>query len=297
MSNTLSPKQVARAIGVSESSLKRWCDRGLIRMEKTAGGHRRLTIDSVVAFLRDTGRGVVDPELLGLPATTGQTQWTIKRAAERLTNALVEGDESVCRQIVLDLYLAQHRLSLICDDVLAKSFQDIGDLWECGGVEVFEERRACEISTRLVHELRRLLPPPPPGAPLAEGGTLDGDPYTLAGSMAELVLRDLGWKAVPLGNRLPFSTLRVALKKTRPKLLWLSVSAIRDEDRFADEMNQLFDEATETGAALALGGVALTEDVRRRIRFTVYCDTYQHLEAFSKTLRRDSGTGNHAKPK
>lgn len=284
VSKSLSPKQVARAIGVSESSLKRWCDQGLIRTVRTAGGHRRLPVDAVLAFLRESGQAVVEPEVLGLPATTGQTQWTLDRATERLRDALVTGDETACRQIVLDLYLARHPLSIICDEALARSFHDIGDLWQCGDVEVFEERRACEICTRLVHELFRLLPPPKPAAPLAEGGTLDGDPYTLASSMAELVLRDNGWNAVSLGNRLPFATLHAALTKTQPRLLWLSVSTIRDENRFTEEINGLFDQATQAGAALVLGGVALTEEVRRRIRFSVYCDTYQHLEAFSQTL-------------
>ena len=276
-------------MGVSESSLKRWCDRGLIRMELTAGGHRRLPIDAVVSFLRDSGRTVVEPEVLGLPATTGQTQWTLSRATERLREGLVKGDEAVCRQVILDLYLARHSLSSICDDVLSRCFHDIGSLWECGGVEIYEERRACEISTRLVHELRRLLPTPMADAPQAAGGTLDGDPYTLACSMAELVLRDLGWNAVPLGNRLPFSTLATAVKRTRPRLLWLSVSAIRDTQRFAEEMNHLFEIASEHGTAIALGGIALTEETRRTIKFSVHCDTYQHLEAFSKTLHRADG--------
>lgn len=286
--DSLSPKQVARAIGASESSLKRWCDSGLIRMEKTPGGHRRLPVDAVLSFLRNTGQELVEPELLGLPATTGQTAWTIERAAERLQNALVEGDETICRQIVFDLYLGNHAVSLICDEVLAKSFHDIGQLWECGGVEVFEERRACEISTRLVHELRRLIPPPSPNAPLAEGGTLDGDPYTLACSMAELVLREQGWNAVPLGNQLPFATLHKALQKTKPRLLWLSVSAIRDPERFAAEMNRLFDEAAAAGTALAIGGVALTEDIRKQIRYSAFCDTFQHLAAFGRTLLREA---------
>lgn len=256
-------------------------------MEKTVGGHRRLSVDSVVAFLRDTGRQVVEPDVLGLPATTGQTQWTLNRACERLKAALVAGDEPVCRQIVIDLFLARHPLSVICDEVLAKSFHDIGSMWECGDVEVFEERRACEISTRLVHELRRLLPPPPKNAPLAAGGTLDGDPYTLACSMAELVLRDLGWNAVPLGNQLPFATLKSALRSTQPRLLWLSVSSIRDPDRFTAEMNDLFKTAESTGTALVLGGVALTDIIRPRIQYSAHCDTYRHLEAFSNTLRTE----------
>jgi MerR family transcriptional regulator, light-induced transcriptional regulator len=284
VNKSLSPKQVARAIGVSESSLKRWCDQGLISTVRTAGGHRRLPVDAVLAFLRESGQAVVEPEVLGLPATTGKTQWTVNRATELLRNALVTGDEEVCRQIVLDLYLARHPMSVICDQALTRAFHDIGDLWKCGDVEVFEERRACDICTRLVHELCRLLPPAKPAAPLAEGGTLDGDPYTLASSMAELVLRDNGWNSISLGNGLPFATLHTALTKTHPRLLWLSVSAIRDEDRFADEMNALFDQATQLGTALVLGGVALADAVRRSIRFSAYCDTFQHLEAFSKTL-------------
>ena len=47
MKTTISPRQVARAIGVGESTLKRWCDRGLIPMLKTAGGHRRLAVSDV----------------------------------------------------------------------------------------------------------------------------------------------------------------------------------------------------------------------------------------------------------
>ena len=86
-----SPKQVARAIGVSESTLKRWCDSGLISMTKTAGGHRRIEIEAVVRFLRQSGRELVAPELLGLPVTAGRTAWTLNRATDRMTTALIAG--------------------------------------------------------------------------------------------------------------------------------------------------------------------------------------------------------------
>ena len=38
MNELVSPKQVAHAMGVSESSLKRWCDQGLIPTVRTAAG-------------------------------------------------------------------------------------------------------------------------------------------------------------------------------------------------------------------------------------------------------------------
>ena len=69
-SNLVSPKQVARAIGVSESSLKRWCDQGLIKTVRTAGGHRKMTIAEVLRYVREQDHKLVSPEILGLPPRT-----------------------------------------------------------------------------------------------------------------------------------------------------------------------------------------------------------------------------------
>jgi methanogenic corrinoid protein MtbC1 len=190
----------------------------------------------------------------------------------------------VCRQVVLDVYLARHSMSVICDQLIAAAFHEIGDLWDCGDVEVYEERRACEISVRLIHELRQVVPQPQASAPTAFGGTIDGDPYTLAVSMAELVLRDAGWNASSLGHMLPFATIRTALEKHRPRLLWLSISAIRDTDRFVDEINGLFAVAQSSGTALALGGRSMSPELRQQLRYSVFCDTFQNLADFSRTL-------------
>lgn len=284
MRQRLSPKQVARAIGVSESSLKRWCDRGLIPFEKTAGGHRRMVMSDVVTFLRSGGYKVVEPDALQLPATVGCSGWSLTQALDRFVAALVTGNEDLCRRIVMDLFLAGRGMAVICDGIIAEGFQRVGEMWSCGEVEVYEERRACEITARMVHELRSFLEPPEGSAPIALGATLDGDPYTLAVSMAELVLRESGFRAQSLGHMLPFATLHTAIVEQRPRLLWLSVSAIRDVDGFTAELNRLFQCAVEHGAALVLGGRALNEELRRRLSYSAYCDTFQHLQSFARTL-------------
>lgn len=286
MEELVSPKQVARAIGVSESSLKRWCDRGLIPTIRTAGGHRKLPVNAVLQFLKSSGRQLVEPDVLGLPATVGHGEGTLRRAKERLRKSLVEGDELACRQIVFDLYLANNPLSVICDDVIAEAFHEIGELWDCGAVEVYEERMSCEICLRILHELRNAIPPVKPDGPVAIGGTLDGDLYTLQTTMAELVLRNQGWNATSLGNSLPFATLATAIEKTRPKLFWLSVSFIRNEERFLEESRNLNEIAVANRAALAVGGNALTPQLRKQMKYSTYCDTMGHLEAFADTLLR-----------
>ena len=76
----LTPSQVAQAIGVSEASVKRWCNKGLLASFRTIGLHRRLPIDVVIQFIRSSGRPLLRPELIGLPPATGQGQTVLPRA-------------------------------------------------------------------------------------------------------------------------------------------------------------------------------------------------------------------------
>ena len=67
MKSVLSPKELAAAVGVSESSLKRWADDGRINVHRTVGGHRRISLQEAVRFARAENLPVVRPEVLGLP--------------------------------------------------------------------------------------------------------------------------------------------------------------------------------------------------------------------------------------
>ncbi|MCA9004695.1 MAG: helix-turn-helix domain-containing protein [Planctomycetaceae bacterium] len=284
MNEFLTPKQVSRAIQVSESSVKRWCDKGVIPTQYTAGGHRRIAFSELIEFLRTSKYQLIRPEVLGLPSTTGQTVWVIDRAAAQITEALLAGDEEQCRQIILDLYLAEHCISSICDLVLARAFNNIGDRWECGEAEVYQERHGCEVSLRILHELRTLIPPPPSDAPVAIGGTPEGDQYSLATTMVELVLRDSKWNAVSLGTNLPFATLRAAMLQHRPRIFWLSVSHIINVQDFIREYTELYDEFG-LDVAFVVGGRAMTESIRQQIQYSAFCDNVRHLESFAQTIK------------
>ncbi len=283
MRNLLTPKQVARSLDVSESSIKRWCDKGDIPTQYTAGGHRRITLADLMKFVQESKHILVRPEALGLPPTSGQTARVIDRARDQLTAALLDGNEAVCRQIAVDLFLAEHSLSVICDDVLAAAFRHIGERWSCGEAEVYQERRGCEMTLHLLHDLRSYLPAPADDAPVAIGGAAAGDQYSLGTAMVELVLRDARWNAVSLGDNLPFETLAAAIRDRRPKLFWLSCSYIKDETEFLAGYNRLYDEFGME-VAFVVGGFELTESIRQRMKYSAYCDTMQHLDGFAQTL-------------
>jgi methanogenic corrinoid protein MtbC1 len=287
----VSPKQAARAIGVSESSLKRWCDGGLLQMTRTAGGHRKIAIGEVIRFANQNGASLVAPEEFSLSITRENPASRIADSHLRLAEALLTGSESAARQILLDLFLANHSLSTLCDDVIAPAFREIGDRWSCGSANVYQERRGCEIILWILHELRRVIPPVEPGR-LALGGAISGDLYEIPSAVAELVLRSLGYDAQNLGTSIPLSELARAIHDLQPQLFWLSVSHVCDETRFVEDFSELSSACSAVGASLVVGGRALNEDLRRRLTYSAYCDTMKHLENFAEDLSRRSPKRN-----
>ncbi|MEM6731977.1 MAG: B12-binding domain-containing protein, partial [Myxococcota bacterium] len=253
MKELLSPKQVATSIGVSESSLKRWCDQGVIATERTPGGHRRIRIGEAIRFLREQQHPLVRPEVLGLPVGAGQGPRSMSKAGDALLESLTRGDAEQSRRIVIDLFLSGSSVLRICEELITPAMHAMGDGWECGRVEVYQEHRACEVLNRILYDLRTVLPPAPEGAPVAIGGTPPGDNYRLATLMVELVLVDEGWHAVSLGSSLPFATMAAAAQHHDPALFWLSLSYVDNPEAVREGFAQ-FLLSTNDDMSVVIGG-------------------------------------------
>lgn len=281
---TFSPRQAAKAIGVSEASIKRWCDKGILPYEKTVGGHRRLSLPVILGFIQENQITLKQPEVLDLPATVGPGERTLDQACQLYQEALEQGDEGRSLQIAFDMRLAGHNMAVISDRVLATAFHALGRQWQHGDLEVYQERHAVEITRRVLLRLKDTLSPPEPDWPVAIGATLTGDPYSLPGLMGELVLLELGWKAQFLGSQLPQTTLEKAIDNLKPDVLWLSVSSIQDPDAFVEANRRLYAVCMENQCALVTGGAALTDGLRPRIQYASFGDNLQHLRAFVESL-------------
>ena len=280
----VTPKQVARAIDVSESSVKRWCDRGIIASVKTAGGHRRIPIAAVIAYLRETRQPLVAPEVLGLPATSGQTRWVQDRALDALLESLVAGDADRSRQILFDLWLAGKPLPVIFDEVVAPAFARMGQQWACGELEIYRERQACEIMTRVLFEFHLGTPPGNPDL-LALGGTIPGDHYVIPTTMVELVLQGAGWNARSLGNSVPFTSLSRAILENRPRLFWLSMSHVETPSELLPGVQSLSEALKSVGGALVIGGNALSPEILSQLPMDHFCTSMQQLVRFADSLK------------
>ncbi len=289
MSENFTPKQIASAMQVSESSVKRWCDRGDIRTDRTVGGHRRIPLGFLLEFLESTNRRIVDPTAIGLEHQTNISKEALTKtvdaseAVARLEGGLLAGAESDCRRIISSWYSTRGGLTSLADDLISPAFRSIGQKWSDGTIDIYQERQGCEICLRLVLELRRLLPEPKGAAPLAMGGTPAGDSYSLPTLLAEMAFREQGWRTAGLGANIPFSSLLSAARKHMPKIFWLSVSHVPDEDIFLQEYSD-FAKRLPKGIVLVIGGRALTETLRPKMVYSAHCDGMRHLASLAKTL-------------
>ena len=283
-----SPRQVAQALDASESSVKRWCDKGAIATIRTGGGHRRITLDALQRFLQQSKCSLRSPQSLGLPNLPAQRENSVPGGqSERqraFRQALAAGEEATCRS-VLNRHIAAG--NSICDSteyLITDAMHGIGEAWDCKAIDAYQERRACDLCIRLINELRASIPPAAASAPVAIGGAPEGDPYQLPTALVELALREIGWNATSLGNNLPIDSLLQAVHDHRPKLVWLSVSVIDNPSIFVAAQNQL---ASQLGddVSLLIGGRALTDEIRPKLRYTAHCDSLRSVVDLASVLR------------
>lgn len=252
----LSPKELADAIGVSESSLKRWADDGVIAVTRTSGGHRRIGRQEAVRFVRQTGAEVVRPQLLGFPEAkpAPAKRKDIDSAGDVLFDALLCCNRQEVLGLVQGWFLAGEPLAWIFDGPIAAAMERMGRLWRHEEDGVLFEHRATDLCVQAVTQIRLALPPERVGAPTAVGAASSGDPYILPTLMASAVLQDAGLRAVNLGPETPLRVLQAAAKGHEAILAWLSVSTAAAAESVGPGLAKMAKALQRIGTHVVIGG-------------------------------------------
>ncbi len=255
MKPILSPKELAEAIGVSESSLKRWVDQGHIPAARTAGGHRRIHISDAVRFIRQTGTHVVRPDVLGLP-DVGTIQADLTRGEspdDLLYEYLRLGDAARARGLIISLYLSGQPVAAIGDGPIRSAMHRLGELWQHDPAGIFIEHRATEICMEALRQLRLTLPEVRQG-PTAVGGAPSDDPYALPSLLVALTLAAEGYQAVNLGPLTPLDAIETAAAALDARLVWLSATYLPQPNELRQGIMDLARRLSASGRVLAVGG-------------------------------------------
>lgn len=237
----LSPRELATALGVSESSLKRWVDAGKITATRTDGGHRKIALPEAVRFIRETGAPLAHPEMLDLAelpelpaladlpvipaarvATPSAQRGAVANEAHLLDH-LQRGDAKAARGWLTGRYLAGASIAELADGPIRAAMHVLGDLWRHDPRGVFIEHRATEVCLQVLNHLRTTLDEHT-AAPIALGGAPEDDPYRLPTLLAAMVTAEAGMRAINLGPDTPLSAMQHAVAEHRPKLVWISAT-------------------------------------------------------------------------
>lgn len=231
-SEILSVGEAAQLLDVGVSTLKRWADSGVIQSFRTAGGHRRFDRDAVERFRTRRREGGPGPGWLAL----------IK-------------DEADLHVLASELLRARARLGswwAVSDDV-GQALAELGERWERGEMSVLEEHLASERLARGLAWCAQSIPLPQ-DAPAALLAMAEGDDHTLGLSLAELTLREAGWRTRWAGRRTPLGDLVNAIHHREVGLVALSASCISCDAQLRELHAVLAPAARLAGVELVLGG-------------------------------------------
>ncbi len=285
MLRSLSTSEFARALGVSDSSVRRLADSGEIEIHRTKGGHRRVPIAAAIRYVRQTRSPLARPDLLGLDldalAAAGEGDATAK-----FLRLLEAGRAAAVISFLQSLYASGMPLAAICDGPIRGAIAEIGARWPHDRRAIFIEHRAVTLCVRALGQLRAAVLAPEDDAPEAMGGGITGDIYLLPTMMTSLVLSDVGFNDVDLGPNTPLDVLADAVAEETPALVWLSLSEPLRSNVQAHQLQHLAEVAAAHDSLLVIGG-KYARDVRPGTEEAwVFCESMQGLHAVA-TKRLD----------
>ena len=280
----LSPKALAEAIGVGESSVKRWADSGQIQITRTSGGHRRIQLKEAVRFIREAGLEVVKHAHLGL-STPSDSDLANSSSDQLLADALLKGDRERATQLVEALYLDGWSVGAICDSPFSSALVQSGQLWRDNAEDgILIEHRCTSITISALEQLRLLSSQSTAGAPLAMGGAISGDQSQLPSLMATTALEAQGFRTVNLGGNTPAATFQAGIKAHTPTLVWISLNHTENAELAQRSIHEITESSKERGIQVIVGGRGCAGLTIKAASNLFIASSMTDLESFTKGM-------------
>ena len=282
----LSTADVARLFDVTETTVKRWTHEGMLRCQKTPGGHRRFEIRSVIEFAEKNNLEPIGA--LDLPDHDGlapQIQAAVlERNYAQLARVFVEKALSPDRCDLFHYlsYLYEHRFQVweIFDEIVRPGMCEIGSRWERGEIGINHEHRASYETLDAMAKLQAQIMVKPPNGKAALLACVGEEPHEIGLRCISFLLESEGWATHYLGARMPVRAIVSAVHDLRPSLICLSVTQMSEQWDWVEELRQLTRSLCSEGCHIILGGRAVREPGSQQNPFDAICSTSREMLEF-----------------
>lgn len=282
----LTTKEVARLCRVSDATVKRWEDAGLLKSERTNGKHRRFRAEEIARFQREQN--------LGLKICSGDD--SVVRAATRrrvsknfsenmLFHSLVGGCEEEAANALIGAHLCGVPLTEIFDKLLCPAMRQIGELWYNGDLSITQEHIATRVATNAVLKLRNVLPVPVMNGATAMCCAMESDFHELPTHLAQMVFEDEGWEVLNFGANTPLYCLAEEVLQHTPKLICIAATIMADVERLTRDYKIFVEQTEKLKIPIILGGRAFADErIRGRFPAALYARSFDEIAAFANRL-------------
>jgi MerR family transcriptional regulator, light-induced transcriptional regulator len=285
--------QVSHALGVSVSTIKRWVDLGMIQAVRTAGKHRLIPYSEALRLAKELGVSEMNVLSMSNAMGDGDLEDQTERVCELLEKLLRESESDRTRTLLRTMHAAGWSGARLADQVILPVLSRLRQSSRAGLLDIYQEREASQILvTSLVELVERVGKTQSEDAPLALGAAIEGDANILSPLIGELVLRELGWRVRNFGMNVPLRSLANASLQSRPRLVFLSINYLADEERFLREYQAFHEVATMIDVAVIVAGHALKPAIRSRMVYASFGERMAHLAEFAKRLSARTVSGS-----
>ena len=284
----LTTREVARLCRVSDATVKRWEESGLIKSERTGGGHRRFRAEEIARFQREIGLGLKqsagDLCVLTLNHRRRPSR-NLPGSASALLESLLVGHEEEAANAMIGAYLKGEDLGIIFDDFVCPAMREIGDLWVCGEISVAQEHLASRAALNAIHRLRGVLPVSDITGEIALCCAFEGDLHEIPTHMAQLVLENEGFEVVNYGANTPLYSFTDEVGCYAPNMICISATMITDIERLAREYKEFRERISKLKIPIVLGGRGFEDDrIRSRFPAELYAQTFNEVALFARDI-------------
>lgn len=281
--------EVARLCRVSDATVKRWEEAGLLKSERTSGGHRRFRAEEVARFQREQGLGLKqshgDESVI---KTTNRARDKKNYSDSALLQSLIDGGEEAATNFLITAHLEGKPLTEIIDRFICPAMQKIGELWHRQEISVSQGHLATRTAISAIYKLRNALPIPTMKNGLAVCSAIEGDLHELPTLLAQIAIENEGLEVINFGAATPLYCLADEIVRHSPDFVCISAAVINDLERLTRDYKDFREKIAKIEIPILLGGrVFEDENIRRRFKSEFYMRSFTDVAEFARNLDKN----------
>ena len=281
--------EVARLCRVSDATVKRWEEAGLLKSERTSGGHRRFRVEEVARFQREQKIGLKQSHGdESVTKTTNRARDKKNYTESTFLQSLIDGGEEVAANVFITAYLEGKPLVEIIDRLVCPAMREIGDLWHRGKIGITQEHLATRTAISALYKLRNALPVPEMKNRQAMCCAIEGDLHELPTLMAQMAIENEGLEVINFGAATPLYSLADEVERHAPNLVCISATVINDLERLSRDYKDFREKTARLEIPVLLGGrVFEDEHIRKRFESEFHARSFNDVAEFARNLYKN----------